>query len=303
MKRSAFTLVELLVIIAIIAVLIGLLLPAVMKVRAAANRTYCQNNLKQIGLAFHLYHDANDAFTPGFTAWNSPDPTATSPGWGWPAYLLPYLDQGPVFQQIRFDLPISYHANAAPRMTRITMFLCPADPEIPINVFWVDLGDGGPPVAVAPLSYAGCWGATDVQDASASTEGVLYRNSRVRLTDITDGTSQTTMVGDRAWSHAMAPWAGSVPGGLLLPGPLNPWQNTSPAVAPATQLVLAHNRSINDTTDRDGGLDDYFGYHPGGVNMLFADGWVHFLNSNIDRAVFRALGTRAGGEVVDSGEY
>ncbi len=101
----------------------------------------------------------------------------------------------------------------------------------------------------------------------------------------------------------MSPWAGAVQRGVLLPGPLNPWRNMAPAVAPATQLVLAHNRTINDNYDRDGSLDDFFGYHPGGINMLFADGSVHFLSSKIDRAVLRAMGTRAGGEVVDPGDF
>jgi prepilin-type N-terminal cleavage/methylation domain-containing protein/prepilin-type processing-associated H-X9-DG protein len=302
MNRRAFTLLELLVVIALMAVILGLTLSGVQRARAAATRLQCQNNLKQIGLACHNYHDNVGRFPPGYSAWPSPDPTATSPGWGWPAYLLPYVEQTPLFRSLRFDLPIENSLNAAGRQTPVSLFVCPADAAVP-RTFTIDIGDGRGTIMVAPLSYAGCWGGGEADEIPGPKEGILYRNSRVRLDDVTDGTSQTTLIGDRAWSHAMAPWAGAVPRGLLLPGPLNPWRGTAPAVAPATDLVLAHNRTINNAADNDGSLDDYFGYHPGGVNMLFADGSIHFLRSSIDRAVFRALGTRAGGEVVDIGEY
>ena len=302
MNRRAFTLLELLVVIALLAVLVGLIVPAVMRVRASALRVQCQNNLKQIGLAMHGYHDDVGSFPPGYTSRPSPDPTATSPGWGWPAYLLPYVDQADVYRRLRFELPIEHPANNEGRKFRVPVYICPADPAVP-PLFGLDLGDGNPPLLIAPLSYAGCWGSGEASEVPGPKEGILYRNSRVRLIDVTDGTSQTTLVGDRAWSHAMAPWVGAVPRGLLLPGPLNPWRGTSDAVAPASDLVLAHSTSINNGSIDDGSLDDYFGFHPGGINMLFADGSVHFLRSTIDRQLFHALGTRAGGEVVDTSDF
>jgi prepilin-type N-terminal cleavage/methylation domain-containing protein/prepilin-type processing-associated H-X9-DG protein len=298
MCRRAFTLLELMVVLAIIGVLLGLMLPAVMKVRAVTNRVRCQNNLKQIGLASHAYHDSYGAFPPGYTAWPSLDPTSTSPGWGWASKLLPFLEQDSVHRLIHFDLPIEHPLNAEARNTRISLFICPADADVPAT-FGISNGSGQTIVQAAPLSYAGCWGGGELDEIPGPKEGILYRNSHIRLTDITDGTSNTTMIGDRAWSHAMAPWAGAIQRGLLLPGPMNPWRNTAPAVAPATQLVLAHSRTINDNYDKDGSLDDYFGNHPEGINMLFADGSVRFLRSDMDRAVLRAMGTRAGGEVVD----
>src|SRR5205085_2223945 len=124
----------------------------------------------------------------------------------------------------------------------------------------------------APSSYAATWGTGELTSVPGPSEGVFYGNSRVRIADIRDGTSNTTMIGDRAWSQTMAPWAGAINGGIVHAGPYNVWYRIPTAIAPAPIFCLVHNNKINPRDDSDGGLDDFSSGHPGGVNILFADG-------------------------------
>ena len=297
-SRRGFTLIELLVVIAIIAILIGLLLPAVQKVRSAAARIQCQNNLHQIGIACHAYHDSRGSLPPGYYATAAyPD---TGPGWGWGAFLLPYLEQDNLYRQIDFNAPVL--SSSASQMV-LKVFLCPAD-TVPTSAFAITDGSFGPLGFAAPSSYAATVGS-DADEADAVTGGgVFYRNSQTRLTDITDGTSQTVMIGDRAWAQVQGTWAGAPSGAITRAGPRNPWPN---ATASAAVLVQVHNNWINIRTDADGGLDDFSSNHTGGVNLLFADGSVHFLRDITSdgpaHQAFWAMGTRAGGEVISGIDY
>jgi prepilin-type N-terminal cleavage/methylation domain-containing protein/prepilin-type processing-associated H-X9-DG protein len=301
-QHRGFTLIELLVVIAIIAILIGLLLPAVQKVREAAARMACQNNLKQIGIACHSYHDANQSLPPGYRATMSylDGATDTAPGWGWAAYLLPQLEQDNLYRQINFNQPVQ---NSPAIQTLVKVFLCPSDTPPP-SAFPITDPTGATITLAAPSSYAATCGpdASDVADPTG--QGIFYRNSKTRFTDITDGTSNTVMIGDRAWSDSQGIWAGAPSSAILRPGPRNPWQYVT---APAPTLVLAHNNWLNIKSDADGGLDDFSSYHTGGANLLFADGSVHFLRSitadGPEHWAFQALGTRAGGEVITGIDY
>ena len=211
-SRPAFTLIELLVVIAIIGILVGLLLPAVQQVREAAARIKCNNNLKQIGLALHGYHDANNSFPSGYVDGNTnPDSTPDNdvgPGWGWASMILPYVEQGNLYNQINFNQGVGIGSNAAASQTRLTIFQCPSDPYQQNFTVWPTS------VVVAHGNYVGCNGweecynnaGGDAQGGGAdglsggygqAGDGPFYRNSHTRMTDVTDGLSNTIFVGER----------------------------------------------------------------------------------------------------------
>ncbi len=311
-QRNAFTLIELLVVIAIIAILIGLLLPAVQKVRESAARLKCTNNLKQIGLACHGYHDSTNGLPAGYTAVNTyfDGENDVSPGWAWGAYLLPYIEQGNLFQQIHFDQPVTSAANAAAVQKLIPVYLCPSD-QTPTSPFTVADGFGAALTQMAPSSYSACAG-DDQDDVFAATgQGVFYRNSQTRFLAITDGLSETVMIGDKAWAYSPGVWAG-LPSGAYMPrGKSNPCPGNSNLQAPG--LVLSHGHLINTTSDTDGGLDDFSSFHTGGANFLFADGSVHFIHNiptdlasggyTPDGLAFQALCTRASNDLSQGLNY
>jgi prepilin-type N-terminal cleavage/methylation domain-containing protein/prepilin-type processing-associated H-X9-DG protein len=307
-SRPAFTLIELLVVIAVMAILIGLLLPAVQKVREAAARVQCSNNLHQIGLACHSYHDANNALPPGYLATGPylDGATDTSPGWGWGAFLLPYLEQDNLYRQLEFTQPI---AGAAASQVVIKVYLCPSD-VTPNAAFAVPDAFGNTVAMVAPCSYAACCGGDETGTTDPFGRGVFYRNSRTRLTDITDGTSNTILIGEHAWSNANGTWAGVVPNAVCLRGPQNPCPGNAAASGPAPDLVLAHSHLNNAAADTDAGLDDFSSRHTAGSNFLLGDGSVRFIRSipgddadgsyTRDSLIFQAMGTRSGGEVLQN---
>jgi prepilin-type N-terminal cleavage/methylation domain-containing protein/prepilin-type processing-associated H-X9-DG protein len=309
--RDAFTLIELLIVIAIIGALLGLLLPAVQKVREAAARMACANNLKQMGLALHTHHDAQSSLPPGYLAAvpYSDGTTDTAPGWGWGAFLLPYLEQDNLYRRLDLGQPVQ---RSPAIQATVKLFLCPSDPT-PAGPFAVPDAFGSPVTLAAPSSYAACVGGDESDTTGPEGLGVFYRNSHTRLTDITDGTSSTLLVGERAWSNANGVWAGAVPGSVLARGRLNPCPGSAAASYPAATLVLAHSHLNNATADTDSGLDDFSSRHSGGSNFLFADGSVHFVRSvpadnadgsyTRDSLAFQALGTRANGDVVQGLDY
>jgi prepilin-type N-terminal cleavage/methylation domain-containing protein/prepilin-type processing-associated H-X9-DG protein len=321
--HRAFTLIELLVVIAIIAVLMALLLPAVQSAREAARRASCTNNLKQIGIALHAYHDAIGVFPMGYVAQRRfvDGATDTAPGWSWAAMILPQLEQGPLFNAANFGLSVSAPANSTVIATPLSMFVCPSD--LTNGPFPVTDPAGTVLATAAPASYAACVGGNETDTATGINNdglgtGVFFRNSRIRVANITDGTSQTIAVEERAWAKSEGTWVGAIPGGTIRRGPQNACPTTGALSYPAATLVQAHCHMLNTNSDPDGGLDDSSSMHPAGANFLFADGSVHLLKNILGdgarlpdgttiytpaQVVFQALATRAGGEVISADSY
>jgi prepilin-type N-terminal cleavage/methylation domain-containing protein/prepilin-type processing-associated H-X9-DG protein len=322
--RRGFTLIELLVVIAIIAILIGLLLPAVQKVREAAARLGCTNNLKQIGLALHSYHDSQSLFPPGYVDGNT-NPASTpdndvGPGWGWASFLLPYIEQGNVFNQINFSQGVGLGSNTPVCQLPLKIFQCPSDPYQQNFTVWPTN------VVVAHSNYVGCngWeecfynaggaaqgGGSDGLSGGLgqSGNGLFYRNSKNSMANVTDGLSNTIFVGERSGNHSPSTWTGAVTGGRCPawmatqpPSPFSPPPGPPYDYADYDEaLVLAHGNATH-LPSADFPIfdpDTFYSMHtPQGANFLFGDGSVHFLSSSIDPNTFQYLTTIAGGEVV-----
>jgi prepilin-type N-terminal cleavage/methylation domain-containing protein/prepilin-type processing-associated H-X9-DG protein len=293
--RSGFTLIELLVVIAIIAVLIGLLLPAVQKVREAANRASCQNNLHQMGVALHGYHTRAGTFPPGYVCTPQQNANDTAPGWGWAALLLPDVEGDNLARTINYALPVEHTDNAGPRTAVLKLFVCPSDRST--GVFTVLGQDRAPLAQAATNSYAACHGTgPDIDEELDDFNGMFSRNSRVRVTDVTDGTSYTIAVGERAALCTQTPWAGAVSYGTTRITPGAPTANTD-AVEEAPTQVLVH-VAVHTLNDPNADPEDFFTPHPGVGMFLFADGSVRPVRTRVALSVLQALATRDGGEPV-----
>jgi prepilin-type processing-associated H-X9-DG protein len=290
-RRHAFTLIELLVIIGILGVLVGLLLPAVQKVREAAARAKCQNNLKQLGLALHQYHDDQGALPPGHRSFAHPDRMPFS---GWTLSALPYLEQQPLSD----NALAAYRAWFIPFVnpphsglsTVVRVFTCPSDPRVVTAQV-----SQRTKTLVAFTSYLGVSG----RDYS-TRDGVLYQDSRVRFEEVADGLSNTLMMGERPPSADLqfGWWYAGV--GQRLTGSAELILGVREA---NLQLVVSGSKcGPGNYPFKPGSFADpcamfhYWSPHPGGANFLLADGSVHFLRYGAND-LLPALASRAGGEV------
>jgi prepilin-type N-terminal cleavage/methylation domain-containing protein len=287
----AFTLIELLVVIAIIAILIALLLPAVQQAREAARRTQCRNNLHQLGLALHNYHDTHRVFPPlGIAIWvgSGGDNDCWSGNgtyWSWVAMVLPFLDEAAIYNASNFNLP-SYGAaaNTTACSQQLKQVQCPS-----MQVKQNDAGAGGWAVH-GGSDYMGNHGANSecrletpgcpkgTLQCTRALAGFMLDGWSHRVRDIRDGTSQTLAAGERDWTvTGNAGWgvAYTVQGGTWIP--------------------MGYRLSNQDMA--------FGSWHEGGAFFLFADGAVRFLSENIDFSTYRYLSTIAGNEIIDDEDY
>jgi prepilin-type N-terminal cleavage/methylation domain-containing protein/prepilin-type processing-associated H-X9-DG protein len=292
-RRAGFTLIELLVVIAIIAILIGLLLPAVQSVRAAAAKTQCTNNLKQIGLALHNYHGVSNCFPPGYIdnqVSSGPLPPAGfvgpyNPGWGWAVFILPYMEQQQVYNQINPPanaLGTVMANNPSYLQVALKSFLCPSDPlgaqgYSNANRPFQSVPSTTAPVYTSQSNYVVCSG-----DDGASFNGIFGTNTSTTIVSITDGTSNTFMVGERASKNA-SQWPSYA--GLVFGQDDNDADNfaTDQAVMGWTDIHIQDGVWGGTSPGSAGGLpqNSFGSMHTGGANFLMADGSVHFITNNI----------------------
>jgi prepilin-type N-terminal cleavage/methylation domain-containing protein/prepilin-type processing-associated H-X9-DG protein len=292
-----FTLIELLVVLAIVGVLIALLLPAIQKARAASLRLRCQNNLKQLGLSLHQYHSVEAAFPPTFS-------TQSLRYLSWLARLLPYVERTDVWEQAQQAYQVSrwpWHTPPHPDDAVVRLFACPADVRAQeaqtVSFFNPNPSPGKRPgmmtLPVAFTSYLGNSGTNLL-----SRDGVFAVNASARLTDLTDGTANTLLVGER-------PHGADGTHGWWYAGPGQAVTGSLDVVLGAAEINVERSNcprgpyafgpgSATNPCD----LFHWWSLHGGGANFLLADGSVHFVSYGVDAGVVPALATRQGGEVV-----
>lgn len=291
-SRRAFTLVELLVVIAIIGILVGLLLPAVQAAREAARRMQCSNNMRQLGIAVHNYESAYKRLPAG---WND-NFRSGEPGWGWAAGLLPFMEGGNAYKQINFSIAIEEEIHHEVRELVIPTFLCPSDPGE--TIFRIGAGDDHdhghehrlPPGTrlddaaeehlfdISRSNYVAMFGTFEIEDAPYRGNGMFYGNSKTKFADVTDGLSNTLMIGERGSRLGYSIWHGNIP----------------EAAQPHARILGVADHTPNHPS---GHFEDFQSYHTGGVNFMRGDTSVTFLPENIDHEVYMAMATRTGGEV------
>ena len=303
--RAGFTLIELLVVIAIIAILIALLLPAVQQAREAARRTQCRNNMHQIGLAIHNYHDAHGCFplTSVGTRYSSASYVdGAGSAIAWNALILPFMDEVAVYNALNFDHYTASATNSTAAAQKLAQYLCPSVPEVSKTA-----ANGFP---VGWRHYVGCLGTiSPVWYFYGYYDGIFPQNRKgtsgfrvqtVRIRDVRDGLSNTLACGE-VWDVTRCASGGD---GAWIYGVLTHFMSAS-----KSSYTSTYHMPINTTTyvgfGTCNGLANY-GFqslHEGGAFFLLGDGSIKFISENIDYSTFNALLTKDGNELIDDEDY
>lgn len=304
----AFTLIELLVVIAIIAILIALLLPAVQQAREAARRTQCKNNLKQFGLALHNYHDTFQAFPPGFTDTIGDDLETTSCGWALTAFILPYFDQAPLYNQFNFNTtPFALKtpggasvSNQTLVATKVPGYMCPSDTNpgtIANNAG--SAGTGAGTAAIALCSYMGCNGSFDGAPCKAAANpvtvdernnGMFRVDSAVKIRDMTDGTSNAIGIGEVRYILNFTDSTGTATGSqrnfafgnITTSGGANCNNAGYNSNGSHNHLRFTRKKLNGPMLDASDLWRAFHSLHVGGAQFLLGDGSVRFISENIE---------------------
>jgi prepilin-type N-terminal cleavage/methylation domain-containing protein/prepilin-type processing-associated H-X9-DG protein len=277
--RRGFTLVELLVVIAVIGILVALLLPAVMAAREAARRVQCQNNFKQIGLALHSYHDLHRRFPPA-TVHHEAYLAASSvgrAGWGWGALILPFMEQGPLAEQLQVPQRELHEVMLTPEgrrlaATSLPVYLCPSDHAPPTNDrrLFGDAIYGRTAVGTSNyVANSGTQWSSSVGYMKFQVDpfGVIFASSGTRLHEILDGTSTTFLVGERCWDDDAAVWVGT-----------RNFRGAGNHGVRQTASVVSVKLNIGGDLGKQG----FSSEHPNGANFVFSDGHVGWISDSID---------------------
>ena len=278
MRHRGFTLIELLVVIAIIAVLIALLLPAVQQAREAARRTQCRNNMHQLGLALHNYHDTHMCFPPNMVS-GSTSPTRMATIF---TLILPFVDESALYNAYNMSLLWGDMAQTTVAASRLAQYGCPSDPESATGY----ASNYGAVISCPHHSYNPSQGDMYQYDIGWSAtggkaNGIFGGNSRTRIRDVRDGTSNTIAFAEQVASLSRG------------------WVRNPENICGTTRIPP----NTGGGTYYIGGMFTFGSLHEGGMFALFTDGQVRFISENIDTTTFRALGTRASNELLDDEDY
>jgi prepilin-type N-terminal cleavage/methylation domain-containing protein len=297
-RSAGFTLVELLIVIAIVGILLALMVPAVQKARESARKTQCANNLKQVGLAMHAYMIDFKAFPPGYISTVLPDHDDGGPGWGWGAMILPYIEEAPLRSKLNLAAPIESDPASSVRLVSVPSFVCPSDGTFETVIDIPEKRSDRVICRMAAASYVGSAGTIrpTCKLCRDRFDGVFGRNRAIKPKELQDGLSKTLAAGERATAWASAAIWGVVPNSKLL----DLQQPGKYAAGPAYVLGTTFHEGFNietseiDPEEEDTFAESFGSVHPGGCFFLFCDAGVRFVWDDADPAVMNALSTRDG---------